>query len=198
MKTSLFLLSGVLCDETVWQAQTTYFSSHYDVHAIGFRGFDNLVQMAQAVVNRMPAGSVVVGHSMGARVALEVYRLAPEKVRALALWDTGVHGVSSTEIQKRQAMLDLVEKEGMTCLVKQWLLPMLATAHRSQPHLVEPLTRMVLGMTPAEHGGFIRALLHRPEVESLLPTITIPVLLGVGVGSMVNSCLVVKKTIFLF
>ena len=40
---------------------------------------------------------VVIGHSMGARVALEMVRAAPERISSSALLDTGVHPVREGE-----------------------------------------------------------------------------------------------------
>jgi pimeloyl-ACP methyl ester carboxylesterase len=56
------------------------------------------------------------GHSMGARVALEVLRLAP-RVERLILADTGVHPLRAGERESRYALRDLGRAEGIEKLV---------------------------------------------------------------------------------
>ena len=84
------LIPGLLCDEVVWAdviaalpfGTQTWVPDHGLHHS--------LPMMAQAVLQGSPAGPLwVVGHSMGGRVALEMYRQAPERIAGLALLDTG-------------------------------------------------------------------------------------------------------------
>lgn len=61
---------------------------------------------------------------MGARLALEIMRLAPYSILSLAL-DTCVHGVAEGEQQKRQVLLDIAARKGMLAVAKAWIPPML-------------------------------------------------------------------------
>lgn len=68
MKQSLYLLSGLLCDEVVWRAQIDALQERADVHALDFKGYHSITAMAQRVLND-----------------------APHRVDRLALLDTGTH-----------------------------------------------------------------------------------------------------------
>ena len=46
----------------------------------------------------------IFGHSMGGRIALEIYRQAPQRVRRLALVSTGIHPVGPGEPAARAAL----------------------------------------------------------------------------------------------
>ena len=90
---SLLLLPGLMCDASVWAPQVEALSPqvHCLVPDYGLR--DSLTAMAQQVLDEAPEERfALAGHSMGGRVALEVMRLAPQRVTHLALLDTGTHG----------------------------------------------------------------------------------------------------------
>ena len=50
---------------------------------------DSILAMAEAVLRWAPPMFALAGHSMGGRVAFQVYRLAPERVTKLAVFNTG-------------------------------------------------------------------------------------------------------------
>lgn len=177
MKPVLYLLSGLLCDQTVWQAQIDNLNDICDVRAVDFQGFDDLTAMAQSVLDQAPEVFSLAGHSMGARVALEILRLAPQRVERLALLDTGAHPVKPGEKESRQKLLELARAHGMGALANQWLPPMMSPENTS---LLEPLKAMVGSMSVETFEGQVRALLNRPDASLQLSSIHCPVLVGVG------------------
>src|SRR5450631_4327348 len=99
MKHSLLLLSGLLCDETIWADIPDRLEDAAEVSIISFGGFSSITGMAEHVLAVAPERFAVAGHSMGGRVALEVMRAAPARVSGLALLNTGVHTVRDGEPQ---------------------------------------------------------------------------------------------------
>lgn len=179
-KPALILLPGLLCDASVWSAQITALADIADIHTPDFLGQDNLTSMAQRVLNDAPQRFSVAGHSMGARVALEIIRLAPERVTRLALLDTGIHPPIPGEPEKRQVLVDLANTEGMAALAAAWLPPMVHPDRLQDRAFMAGLTAMVERATPEIYAGQIRALLNRPDAAPGLARITCPVLIGVG------------------
>src|SRR4051794_37969107 len=100
----LYLLPGLLCDRVTWAHQVEGLADLAEVRVASFYGFDSIPAMAQSVLDEAPARFAVAGHSMGARVALEMVRAAPERVERLALLDTGTHPVRPGEAEKRQEL----------------------------------------------------------------------------------------------
>jgi len=88
-KPLLFLLPGLMCDETVWLDQRDALAAHAEVIIPVFRGFDSLVDMATHVLDQASGHFSVVGHSMGGRVAWELMSLAPERIERFCVMDTG-------------------------------------------------------------------------------------------------------------
>lgn len=180
MKPPLMLLSGLLCDETVWEKLTPALNEHAETRTFDFAGFDDIRKMADKVLEEAPRHFALAGHSMGARVALEVHRRAPERVTRLALLDTGVHPVKPGEAQSRQVLIDLAHRSGMAALAEKWLPPMLLPSHADDPAIFSPLHDMVTRMTPDIFSGQVKALLNRPDAIRQLQTLMCPTLVGVG------------------
>ena len=149
----LICLPGLLCDARVFAAQHARFPQ-----MIAIDGF---------------------GHSMGARVALEMWRQAPNRVERLALVSTGIHPPKTGEAEKRHALRDLGRREGAAALVDAWLPPMIAPANRDLPR-VAGLRQMCIDAGIDVFAAQIEALLARPPVDTLLPAIACPVLVAVG------------------
>ena len=174
-KPVLCLLPGLLCDASVWAPQRHAFETDYEVAVPSFFGLDSLEDMARLTLELAGEGPIsVAGHSMGGRVALEVFRLAPERVIRLALLDTGVHGAAPDEAERRQALIDACRKEGMEALVRLWLPPMVHPDRLSDTALMQPMQEMIRTASPDIYEGQVRALLNRPDATGYLPRLRCP------------------------
>ncbi len=165
MKPSLVLCPGLMCDAAVWAPQVQVLADMADCCVMDYGLRDSLTDMAQLVLASAPA-IAVAGHSMGGRVALEVMRLAPERVEKLALMDTGTHPLAAGEglakgVAGRMALLAYRATQGMRAMGTQWLRGMvhpdvLGTA------LFESILDMLERSSPAQFAAQINALL-RPD-----------------------------------
>jgi len=180
MTARVLALPGLLCDELVWRSQADALREVADFVIADFSEHDDLTEMARAALALVDGQVHVVGHSMGGRVALEAWRLAPDRVRSLVLLDTGVHGVVPGERESRQLLLDVSSKIGMSELAAAWLPPMVDPSRHSDEALMGSLREMVMRATPDQHARQIRALVERPDATTLLSTITVPTLVVVG------------------
>ena len=174
----LLLLPGLICDARVFAPQLAAFADSRAVD--GYGTVDALEGMARVALEQAPESFDLFGHSMGARVALEVYRLAPERVRRLALCSTGVHPLGAEEPAKRRALQAIGHARGFEALVDTWLPPMVADAHRADPALYGPMRQMCLDQNQQVFDAQIEALLGRPEQERLLGQIKCPTLVMTG------------------
>lgn len=175
----IVLLPGLMCDRRIWAHQLRAFDGRHETIVPDISEADSLVEMAKRTLAEAPLRFALVGHSMGARVALEIFRAAPERVTRLALLDTGVHLPKPNEASDRYALLAVGRNDGIEALTRLWLTPMVAPANR-RSDLMQSLRAMVFDAGLDCFERQIRALLGRPEVESLLPAIDVPTLVGVG------------------
>lgn len=174
----LFILPGLICDSRMFGHQLAAFDATIIDDFYG--PADTLSAMADYALDRMPARCALLGHSMGARVALEIWRKAPERVSRLALADTGTHPVMPGEVDARLALLDLGRRSGAAALVDAWLPPMLGSAAANDADLQAALRAMCIGAGVDTYERQIGALLSRPDAHAVLPTITCPTLIVVG------------------
>ena len=179
--TPLLLLPGLICDARIWAPQVEGLRGAREVIAInGYGEADSLGAMADQVLAKAPPRFIVAGHSMGGRVALEVLRRAPERLAGLALISTGTHLPKPNEAEGRFALLARGVEQGMDALIDGWLPPMVWEPNRLVPGLMDNLWRMCSDAGLDMYERQMRALLARPEVDSLLPGITCPTFVATG------------------
>ncbi|HEU4651741.1 MAG TPA: alpha/beta hydrolase [Croceibacterium sp.] len=173
----LLFLPGLICDARIYAPQLAAFPESRAVD--GYGQVDTLEGMARVALEQAPESFDLFGHSMGGRVALEVYRLAPGRVRRLALSSTGMHPLGPNETANRRALQAIGHDEGFEALVDTWLPPMVAEANRAKPIFAD-MRRMCLDAGQAVFDAQIEALLGRPEQESLLAQVRCPALVMTG------------------
>jgi pimeloyl-ACP methyl ester carboxylesterase len=179
------LLPGLMCDAAVWAPQVQALPSDFNcvIPAWGLR--DSLTAMAEQVLRESPAEKFsLAGHSMGGRVALEVMRLAPQRVVRLALLDTGTHPLPTGEagVKERAGRMELLNKAhtlGMRAVGEQWTKGMVHPDRHASP-VFEAVVQMVERSSPVQFAAQINALLSRPDSAPVLSTIHCPTLLLCG------------------
>lgn len=174
----LLFLPGLICDARIYAPQLAAFPDSRAVNGYGLA--DSFEGMARIVLDQAPETFDLFGHSMGGRVALEVFRLAPERVRRLAISSTGTHWVRPGEADKRLALSKVGHDHGFAALVDEWLPPMVAPANRAKPELYDPMRQMCLDAGQAMFDAQISAQINRPVQDVLLPQITCPTLVVTG------------------
>lgn len=175
----LVVLPGLLCDSRMFRRLIDHFPGTIVLDGF-YAGADRLEAMADYALAKMPARVSLMGHSMGARVALEIMRKAPDRVERLALVDTGIHPRRPGEAEKRYALRDLGREKGMEALVDLWLPPMLAPAAREDEALLSILRPMCIDAGIATYEAQAEALLNRPSVDDVLTNIQCPTSAIVG------------------
>jgi pimeloyl-ACP methyl ester carboxylesterase len=174
----LLLLPGLICDARIFAPVIDALPGSRAID--GYGQCNRLDMMAGKILDQAPDRFDLLGHSMGGRVALEIMRLAPRRVRRLALVSTGVHGVDPGEADKRCALTALGRREGFSALVDAWLPPMIGAPARGDRELVAPLEQMCRDQGLERWEAQVAALLSRREAASLLPRIACPTLVMTG------------------
>lgn len=146
---------------------------------------DSLEGMAQRILNESAGRFAIAGHSMGGRVALEVFRTAPERVSGIALMDTGVGALPAgdeglREAEGRAALLAKARAEGMRAMAREWVQGMVHPGRLRDARLIEPILDMFEAKSPDIYAAQIRALLNRPDASEVLGTIRCPALVLCG------------------
>ena len=180
----IVFLPGLLCDEVVWQEQRKALS-FADSISPSYGHAASIEEMARLVLSEVGAERFsLAGHSMGGRVALEIARMAPQRVERLALLDTGMEPIAAgeagaSERAKRKALLDKALENGMREMGGQWARGMVHPGRLDTP-LFEEVLDMVARFTPSIFAAQIDALLGRPDATAVLQALNCPTLLVCG------------------
>ncbi len=182
---NLVLLPGLLCDQAVWRDQMDALSDLATCTTVDWGKLDSIAAMAELVLSTAPDRFALAGHSMGGRVAFQVYRMAPDRVTRIALLNTAAGarpaGIAGEEEErKRRSLLHVARTGGMRAMAMQWLPPMMHPDRMSDTALVTSIVAMIERKTPDIFEAQIRALLGRPDATPVLRQIRSPALLLSG------------------
>ena len=119
---TLVLIPGLMCDRTVWSDVLPHLGDWAPRATVPDHGLcDSLSGMAQQILDTTTGPLALVGHSMGGRIAMEMVRMAPQRVCHLTLMDTGhlprpAGPEGEAEAAKRHALLEIAEQQGVAAM----------------------------------------------------------------------------------
>jgi len=182
---SALLLPGLLCDRALWAGQLAALGTQVRCIVPAWGALDSVPAMAAAVLAQAPPRFVLLGHSLGGRVALEIVRSAPARVSALALLNTGYQprpagAAGDHEARERQALLERAGADGMRAMGRVWVQRMVHPLRLGAAALIEAILAMIERCPLEVFAAQIRALLERPDASAVLTAIRCPTLLLCG------------------
>ena len=183
--TRLVLLPGLVCDATVWTQVRGVLETSADIHVAEYGTLDSLGAMAEKVLADIDGPFALAGHSMGGRIALEMFRRAPQRIRAIALMDTGVLPLApgdagQRETRGRHELLDIARSQGMAAMATRWVQGMVWPPRLGERPLIDGIVDMFARSSAAVFAAQIAALLQRPDASALLAQIRCPALVLCG------------------
>jgi pimeloyl-ACP methyl ester carboxylesterase len=181
----LVLLPGLMCDRAVWGAVMDALPADAEIDVAAYGDIDTLGAMAERVLMLAPPRFAVAGHSMGGRVAFEVFRRAPERVAGIALLDTNYTPrppgeAGAREERERLELLATARGWGTRAMGRVWVENMVHPSRRGDAALIEAIVDMFGRKSADTFEAQIRALLARPDAAPLLGAIRCPALILCG------------------
>jgi len=181
----LVLLPGFLCDRKVWEHQISALSDVAECLVAEWGTLGSIQAMAEHVLRVAPGTFALAGHSMGGRVAFQVYRMAPERVERIALLNTGADAkpegeAGVNEERGRRRLLAKAREEGMRAMTLEWLAGMIPPYRMADAALVEEVVAMFSSKPPDLFEIQMNALLGRPDARPVLGQIACPALVLTG------------------
>lgn len=102
----LVTIPGIMSDARTWAPLARDLESQVDgVHVADTTQDATLETMAARALRDTQGDLIVVAHSMGGRVAMEMGRQAPERIKAMILSSTSAEGPSASERAHREARI---------------------------------------------------------------------------------------------
>ncbi|MFD8423134.1 alpha/beta fold hydrolase [Streptomyces sp. NPDC059466] len=187
----LVLLHGHPFDRTMWAPQIAAFSAERRVIAPDLRGYgaspvtpgvtllSAFAEDVAALLDELGvARCALAGLSMGGQIAMECYRLFPERIGALVLADTFPAAETPRGRQARAATADRLLREGMTGYADEVLYKMVAPY--ADAHVAAHVRRMMTGTPVQGAAAALRGRALRPDYRDLLTRVGVPALVLVG------------------
>lgn len=135
--------------------------------------------MANVALNSAEGPVIPIGASMGGLVALEMWRLAPERIAALALFDTDPGADRPEKFAGRAELLARMLEEGMEPVVRRDLVPRYDAA-QTNVAAFEIAVDMALALGVAAYAAQHAALASRQDYWALLAQIHVSALVVCG------------------
>lgn len=133
-KINLLLLPGLLTDARLFADQMADLSDIAQSSVADLTVADTIVELAADVLRLAPQQFALAGLSMGGYVALEIMRMAPERVLGLALLDTSARPDTAEAIANRHKLMEQAETSFQVVL--DTLMPKLVHPSRMKYHSI--------------------------------------------------------------
>ena len=183
---TLLLLPGLMCDRAAWAPQVEAFAPRFECIVPHYGTLDSLPAMAAQVLREAPPGPLpVAGHSMGGRIAFEMWAQAPQRIERLALLDTSYHPLAprgGRRARTQRALRAAATSQGATACARwrangrrAW-----CTRAGSARRCSRPCSTCSSAASLEAFAAQIEALLARRDATALLATIDVPTLLLCG------------------
>ena len=125
--------------------------------------------------------AVVGGCSMGGYLAFNVFRLAPNYVRALVLTDTRPQADAPEALEGRKRLIRMAEEKGPSAVLDDMVPKLLGeTTRRERTDVVDLVRSIGLSNSSAAVVSMVQVMMSRPDVTPVLATIHAPTLIVVG------------------
>lgn len=183
-------LHGYPLHHALWQDQLEAFSARYRVIALDLPGFglaaeesvpDSLSGFSgrvDAFLERRGLGPVVVvGHSFGGYIALQLYRDHPARFRGLVLSNTRAVPDTPETREKRMALVRRLADPRESLDLDETTRGLVAPATwERDPSLVDRVRTMVAEARSPALRGSLTAMARRPDLTPVLPSVAVPTL----------------------
>lgn len=150
-------------------------------HGLSSLGDETLTMasMASAVLRLLDALSIeqaiFCGCSIGGYLLYELWRLAPERMRALAICCAKPHPDTPEALSVREKTIAAIDEQGTEPFFNASLRTLVgAPAREKDPAISNRLCTMMKPMTPRSAIAVQRALAARPDSRATAATITVP------------------------
>ena len=180
MQITLIFIPCHMGTATVFRDQIRHFETCYKYHIADTFTHDSLSDMAQEALANTHGNIVPIGLSMGGYIALEMVKLAPQRISGLVIMDSNAHSESSERQSQRLAEKALLERGRYQGLTKAGARKMLSAQSFQNTALVSRVIAMAKEPGFAVYEAQQKAIIARPDHSDTLARLHCPALFMVG------------------
>lgn len=181
----ILFIPGSLCDERLFAPQLASFQDRYQCEVANHSPSDiSISAMAQRALDGIAGEFHLVGLSMGAIISFEILRIAPERVKSLAILDGNPRAEKPERLGVRAQQRQLAAQSG-EAFIKELLLDELFPLYVAQENLSNTAIKgcvldMALDAGVEAFDAQWQALTTRPDSTASLAQISVPTLVMCG------------------
>lgn len=112
-----------MCDARLFSPQVEHLSDEYDIHIPKLVGQNTINGFAKSILEDTPDSFALLGLSMGGIIAMEILRIAPERVDRIALLDTNPLAEKDEIKQRRFPQIEAVQHGRLTDIMRDEMKP---------------------------------------------------------------------------
>ena len=172
-------IPGLLCTEWLFHGQADI-ASGTAVFA-DTRQHDTITGMAEAALAQTSGQLVPIGLSMGGYVALEMARLAPARISAMALFSTNCRQDNDAQRAYREQAIRLAQQDGFRGVTRQFLGKFLSPRALADTALVDGVLAMAADIGRITFARQQNAILGRRAQHDTLASLKVPLLIVCGI-----------------
>ncbi|SMX23419.1 alpha/beta fold hydrolase [Boseongicola aestuarii] len=165
--TPLVLIPGFMCDGRLFDPQVRGLHKNHDI-TIAIPTERTLGEMARCVLDDNPGTFALGGLSMGGIIALEILRLAPDRITRLALMDTTPLADATQNYDIRTRQIADVHAGHLESVMRDELKPAYLVESRSKPAILDLCMAMAKSLGPDVFEAQSLALRDRADLQGAL------------------------------
>ena len=180
MQEPVVLVPGMLCDARVYGPQITALSSDHPVMVVPVTGGERIEEIASGLLDVLPRRFALAGLAMGAIVAMEILRRAPDRVTRIALMDTNPLAETPQTAADLEPLVIQARAGRAAELAEEMVAAGSLAPGPGRAEVVALLRDMAAHLGGAVAERQIRALQRRRDYQAVLRRCKVPALVACG------------------
>jgi pimeloyl-ACP methyl ester carboxylesterase len=175
-KKTVVFIPGALCSEGIFSDQVAGISPHFSALFIDTMRSKTISEMAETLLAHAPPRFAMVGISMGGYVALEVLRIAPDRVWGAVLISTSARAEMPPQSEERKRWVERIESGRYEDSVNE-IVDACVSNKSTSNDARRCFSEMVKSQSVDTFSRQMTACATRPDFQESLKDIRCPVLL---------------------
>lgn len=181
MREPLVFLPGMMCDARLYTPQIAAFSGRHTMIFPSLAEGETIQEMAASALSDAPPRFALLGLSMGGIVAMEMARMAPERVTRLCLMDTNPLAEAPAVAAAREPQIVGARTGRLAEIMRDEMKPNYLAPGMGRRAVLDLVMDMARTLGPEVFVRQSRALQKRPDQQRTLRRLTMPTLVACGV-----------------
>lgn len=180
MSDPLVLLPGLLSDARVFAPQIAALSRHLPIMVLPTGKRDAVEEAASEILETLPSKVSLCGMGLGGVIAIEMLRLAPERIGRLALINTSAQADTPNEAAAREPRIVAAKSGRFLEIVKETFGPAYFHPSPRRTDIVVQMTEMGRAIGAETYLRQERLMQKRKDQQAMLRKSKVPALIVCG------------------